>query len=146
MIPAKSSCPSSWTKQYAEFLTSGGSYPDHYGAKYLCLDENPEYMTDVARQHEENGRLFYPVHAVCGSLPCPPYQNSQTIACVVCTKIKRNYVTSKKNYVCCIFLTQDFYIDPKIFPEVIVGVIVLVQKYKKPISIFNTSFSRILVI
>lgn len=138
MIPAKSSCPSSWTKQYAEFL--------YYGAKYLCLDENPEYMTDVARQHEENGRLFYPVHAVCGSLPCPPYQNSQTIACVVCTKIKRNYVTSKKNYVCCIFLIQDFYIDPKIFPEVIVGVIVLVQKYKKPISIFNTSFSRILVI
>lgn len=133
MIPAKS-------------LTSGGSYPDHYGAKYLCLDENPEYMTDVARQHEENGRLFYPVHAVCGSLPCPPYQNSQTIACVVCTKIKRNYVTSKKNYVCCIFLIQDFYIDPKIFPEVIVGVIVLVQKYKKPISIFNTSFSRIVVI
>lgn len=48
--------------------------------------------------------------------------------------------------VCCIFLIQDFYIDPKIFPEVIVGVIVLVQKYKKPISIFNTSFSRILVI
>lgn len=25
MIPAKSSCPSSWTKQYAGFLTSGGS-------------------------------------------------------------------------------------------------------------------------
>lgn len=74
MIPAKSSCPSSWTKQYAEFLTFCGSYPDHYGAKYLCLDENPEYMTDVARQHEENGRLFYPVHAVCGfsSLPAIP--------------------------------------------------------------------------
>lgn len=53
----------------------------------------------------------------------------------------------KKNYnVCCIFLIPDFYIDPKIFPEVIVGVIVLVQKYKKPISIFNTSFSRIVVI
>eukprot|EP00105_Crassostrea_gigas_P026637 XP_011447657.1 PREDICTED: uncharacterized protein LOC105342407 isoform X2 [Crassostrea gigas] len=86
MIPAKSSCPSSWTKQYAGFLTSGGSYSDHYGAEYLCLDENPEYMTDGARQHDENGRLFYPVHAVCGSLPCPPYQNSQTIACVVCTK------------------------------------------------------------
>lgn len=86
MIPAKSSCPSSWTKQYDGFLTSGGSYSDHYGAEYLCLDENPEYMTDGARQHDENGRLFYPVHAVCGSLPCPPYQNSQTIACVVCTK------------------------------------------------------------
>jgi hypothetical protein len=86
MIPAKTSCPSSWTKQYAGFLTSGGHYSDQYGAEYLCVDGDPEYMTDGARQVNHQGRLFYPVHSVCGSLPCPPYKNSQNLGCVVCTK------------------------------------------------------------
>ncbi|XP_048737978.2 uncharacterized protein LOC125652665 [Ostrea edulis] len=85
MIPAKTSCPSSWTKQYAGFLTSGGYYSDQYGNEYLCVDGDPEYMTDGARRHNENGRLFYPVHSVCGSLPCPPYKDSQNLGCVVCT-------------------------------------------------------------
>lgn len=85
MIPAKTSCPSSWTKQYAGFLTSGGYYTDQYGNEYLCIDGDPEYLTDGARRHNENGRLFYPVHSVCGSLPCPPYKDSQNLGCVVCT-------------------------------------------------------------
>jgi hypothetical protein len=85
MIPAKTSCPSSWTKQYAGFLASEGSYSNQYGADYLCFDGDPEYMTDGARQHDQDGKLFYPVHSVCGSLPCPPYKNYQNLGCVVCT-------------------------------------------------------------
>ena len=69
MIPAKTSCPSQWTKQFAGFLTSGFATNDRLGAEYLCMDEDPEYMTDGARQHNDGGRLFYPVHIVCGSLP-----------------------------------------------------------------------------
>ena len=86
MIPAKTSCPSQWTKQFAGFLTSGFATSDRLGAEYLCMDEDPEYMTDGVRQHNDDGRLFYPMHIVCGSLPCPPYQNAATVACVVCSK------------------------------------------------------------
>ncbi|XP_062571916.1 short-chain collagen C4-like [Saccostrea cucullata] len=86
MIPAKHSCPLGWTKQYSGFLTSDSSLtnPVYYGSEYLCLHGNPEYMTDGARQYNNDGRLFFPVQAVCGSLPCPPYKDSQTVACVVC--------------------------------------------------------------
>ncbi|XP_061172969.1 short-chain collagen C4-like [Saccostrea echinata] len=87
MIPAKRSCPLSWTKQYSGFLTSDATLSNnvYYGSEYLCVDENPEYMTDGARQNNYDGRLFFPVHAVCGSLPCPPYRDLQKLACVVCT-------------------------------------------------------------
>ncbi|XP_061174519.1 short-chain collagen C4-like [Saccostrea echinata] len=85
MIPAKLSCPSNWMKQYDGFLTSEAQYTNHNGADFLCLDRNPEYGTAGSRQNSYNGRLFYTVQAVCGSLPCPPYRSSQPIACVVCT-------------------------------------------------------------
>ncbi|XP_061166778.1 short-chain collagen C4-like [Saccostrea echinata] len=85
MVPAKTSCPAGWTVQYTGVLTSGSDASGHYGTDYLCLDENPEYMTEGARMQDYNGKLFYPVHAVCGSLPCPPYKNQQLISCVVCS-------------------------------------------------------------
>ncbi|XP_055996389.1 uncharacterized protein LOC125683218 isoform X2 [Ostrea edulis] len=85
MVPAKTSCPVGWTVQYIGVLTSGSDYSGHYGTDYLCLDENPEYMTEGARMHNYDGKLFYPVHAECGSLPCPPYKSKQLISCVVCS-------------------------------------------------------------
>ncbi|XP_062619877.1 short-chain collagen C4-like [Saccostrea cucullata] len=85
MVPAKTSCPAGWTVQYTGVLTSGSDYTNHYGTDYLCLDDNPEYATEGARMHSYNGKLFYPVHAVCGSLPCPPYKNQQLVSCVVCS-------------------------------------------------------------
>lgn len=85
MIPAKTTCPPKWTKQYDGFLTADADYSDHYGSEFLCMDENPEYLTEGARQHNNDGRLFYTVQAVCGSLPCPPYTNAQLMTCVVCS-------------------------------------------------------------
>ena len=37
-------------------------------------------------QDNKNGALFYPVEAVCGSLPCPRYVNGWELTCAVCTK------------------------------------------------------------
>ena len=85
MIPAKTTCPSGWTVQYNGVLTSGTNWDNHYGTEYLCVDGNPEYMTEGARMKDYNGNLFYPVRAVCGSLPCPPYTNHQLVSCVVCS-------------------------------------------------------------
>nr|XP_034324969.1 uncharacterized protein LOC117689144 [Crassostrea gigas] len=86
MIPGKIVCPSHWTKQFDGFLSSGSHYTDQTGGEYLCLDRDPEYATEGASQQDYNGRVFYPVEAVCGSLPCPPYENGKYVSCVVCTK------------------------------------------------------------
>ncbi|XP_062572588.1 short-chain collagen C4-like [Saccostrea cucullata] len=81
MIPAKQSCPTGWSKQYSGLLTS--NYYSYSTLEYLCVDEDPDFI-ERSRQNE-NGRLFYPVKTVCGSLPCPPYKNDSLVSCVVCT-------------------------------------------------------------
>uniref|UniRef100_K1QR67 Short-chain collagen C4 n=1 Tax=Magallana gigas TaxID=29159 RepID=K1QR67_MAGGI len=83
MIPGKSSCYDGWTMQYHGHLVAGANI--HKAAtQYICLDEHPEALT--AGQDEHDGKLFYPVLAVCGSLACPPYQDGKYLTCVVCTK------------------------------------------------------------
>lgn len=81
MIPAKRSCPSGWTKQYTGFLTS--ERHNYVMAEYLCVDEDPDFVE--RSRVNENGRLFYPVVTVCGTLPCPPHKNLTMVACVVCS-------------------------------------------------------------
>lgn len=83
MIPGKSSCYGGWSMQYKGDLVAG-NYANAAASQYICLDEHPETLT--GGQRDENGKLFYPVKAVCGSLPCPPYQNGRYLSCVVCTK------------------------------------------------------------
>lgn len=84
MIPAKVSCPQYWTKEYDGFLTSGAHFQGHTSTEFLCMDSSPEYLTEGARQHDNDGRLFYSVEAKCGSLPCPPYKDTELLSCVVC--------------------------------------------------------------
>lgn len=86
MLPAKVTCPDDWVIQYAGFLTSEHVSSDWRPSEYLCLHEDAEYLTEGSRQHNMNGRLFYPVKAVCGSLPCPPYHDGQYLTCVVCSQ------------------------------------------------------------
>ncbi|XP_062592512.1 short-chain collagen C4-like [Saccostrea cucullata] len=81
MIPAKRSCPFGWSKQYSGLLTANTYYANKND--YLCLDEDPDFI-ERSRQNE-NGRLFYPVKTICGTLPCPPYKNATLVSCVVCT-------------------------------------------------------------
>ena len=87
MIPAKSSCPNTWNMQYSGFLVSDASGNDYrwHGSDYICLHNDAEYLTEGARRHNNDGHILYPVQAVCGSLPCPPYKNGQYITCAVCT-------------------------------------------------------------
>lgn len=82
MIPGKRSCPNHWQKQYTGILTA--SWYDYQVSEYLCIDEDPDYIEGSRRN--DNGRLFYPVKTVCGSLPCPPYENGNLLPCVVCSK------------------------------------------------------------
>ena len=84
MIPAKITCPSSWTEEYEGYLMAERhSHPKN--AVYECVDKNAEYIP--GSYANVNGALFYHVIATCGTgLPCPPYVTTKTITCVVCTK------------------------------------------------------------
>ncbi|KAI8502711.1 hypothetical protein Bbelb_194130 [Branchiostoma belcheri] len=83
MIPARNTCPAGWTEEYHGYLMS--EYHIHSGSKeFVCVDEQPEVMP--GGQANQDGALFYPVEARCGSLPCPNYEEGRELTCVVCTK------------------------------------------------------------
>ena len=71
--------------QYTGFLVSNNAGDGWQVFDYVCLHNDAEYLTEGARRHDDNGHILYPVQAVCGSLPCPPYKNGQYITCAVCT-------------------------------------------------------------
>ncbi|XP_056002558.1 uncharacterized protein LOC125662613 [Ostrea edulis] len=85
MIPAKTTCPSGWTMQYHGYLVTDNDDSGWHVTDFISLHGDPEYLTEGARQHNLNGHVLYPVAAVCGSLPCPPYKSGQYITCVVCS-------------------------------------------------------------
>ena len=82
MIPAKTTCPSSWTREYFGYLTT--SLDSHHRSSYTCLDVNAEEIAGAS--NNTNGALFY--HAVnnCNGLSCPPFENGRILSCVLCTK------------------------------------------------------------
>ena len=83
MIPGKATCPTGWRTQYHGHLCA--SHYSHAGAsEYVCVDSDPQIF-ERSRQNED-GKLFYPAITVCGSLPCPMYENAKYLACVVCSK------------------------------------------------------------
>ncbi|XP_035685760.1 short-chain collagen C4-like [Branchiostoma floridae] len=82
MIPARLSCPTGWTREYKGYLMT--EYLNYHRSEFVCMDGEPE--TRPGGHVNENGALFYPVEASCGSLPCPNYVQGRELTCVVCTK------------------------------------------------------------
>ena len=84
MVPAKTVCPSSWTREYYGYLTSEGESEENYRSSYNCIDANPDI---IPNQHgSTNGTLLYYVQSTCNGFACPPYQENRILSCVVCTK------------------------------------------------------------
>ena len=85
MIPAKTTCPISRTKEYSGYLTSEGEDASvHYRSSYNCIDANPDVISST--EANTNGALFYFVKSTCNGLACPPYEENRILSCVVCTK------------------------------------------------------------
>ena len=83
MIPAKASCPETWTREYYGYLMTERN--SHRRSMYDCVDAEQEHLPGTNEQNLD-GVLFYHVEADCGNLPCPPYNDHQEVNCVVCTK------------------------------------------------------------
>ena len=82
MIPAKTECPSSWTREYYGYLTS--ERDAYHRSSFTCVDVNPEFVPGTSVNTE--GALFYYTSSTCIGLNCPPYENNRILSCVVCTK------------------------------------------------------------
>ena len=85
MIPARTSCPTGWTREYYGYLMSQASlWSNQRRTTFECVDKDQESLS--GSQANTNGALFYHVEANCNGLPCPPYNNYKELNCVVCTK------------------------------------------------------------
>ncbi len=86
MIPAKASCPQSWTREYYGYLMTaykGHSREVRGRTMFECVDKDQESIPGSSGNG--NGALFYHTEASCNGLPCPSYNDHQELNCVVCT-------------------------------------------------------------
>jgi hypothetical protein len=84
MLPAMTSCPTGWTREYYGYLMSTYQRSDHHRTTFECVDKDQESLS--GSQADTNGAVFYHVEANCNGLPCPPYNNYKELNCAVCTK------------------------------------------------------------
>ena len=82
MIPAKTTCPTSWTREYYGYLMSNRYI--HRRTMFECVDRYAESVPGSAG--DTNGALFYFTEARCNGIACPPYAEGRELACTVCTK------------------------------------------------------------
>ena len=85
VIPAKPTCPPTWTREYFGYLMSGSTkFSGRYRTMFECVDGDQEGLP--GSEANVDGAQFYHVEANCTGLPCPPYNNHKELNCVVCTK------------------------------------------------------------
>ena len=85
MIPAKTTCPNTWTTEYIGYIMT-----QHYNFKnnreYICVDKEADAIPG-SRGANTDGAVVYHVVSKCNvGIPCPPYVTNKYITCVVCTK------------------------------------------------------------
>ena len=82
MVPAKTVCPPSWTREYYGYLMTEND--GHQRSSYTCIDVDAEVVS--GEEHNSNPSLLYPTITDCNGLSCPPYESNRQLSCVVCTK------------------------------------------------------------
>jgi hypothetical protein len=82
MIPAKTWCPSGWTREYYGYLMS--ERVENRRTMYECVDSAMESVS-WSQNHANSGH-FWHVEAHCDGMACPPYDPQRELGCVVCSK------------------------------------------------------------
>ena len=83
MIPARLTCPSSWTREYYGYLMA--ERYNHNRSTFECVDQSPQSVPGSIANTD--GALFYHTEVKCShGIPCPPYDTQKELTCVVCTK------------------------------------------------------------
>ena len=82
MLPAKTTCPTSWTKEYDGYIMTERSSDRR--STFECVDRSQESLP--GSHANTNGARLHHVEAACRSgLQCPPYNSQKEITCAVCT-------------------------------------------------------------
>ena len=85
MLPARTSCPTGWTREYYGYLMSGAAqWPDHSRTTFECVDKDQDSVPGSGP--DTHGAVFYHVEAHCNKIACPPYNNYKELNCAMCTK------------------------------------------------------------
>ena len=84
MIPAKTSCPTAWTREYYGYLMSERVHEVHRRSTFECVDKDLDIFGNGTGLQYPG--LFGHVEAACDSYSCPPYDAEKELNCVVCTK------------------------------------------------------------
>ena len=84
MIPGRLTCPDTWTVEYTGWLVADRNNLNR--AMFICLDKSPEAIIETSPSIE--GARMHHNEAACSStgLPCPPFDATKELSCVVCTK------------------------------------------------------------
>ena len=85
MIPGRLTCPDTWTVEYTGWLVADRNNGNR--AIFICLDKTPDATIKTSTSSPESARMHH-VESACSStgLPCPPFDATKELACVVCTK------------------------------------------------------------
>ena len=80
-IPGRTSCPSSWTREYYGYLMADKHI--HNSRAPVCVDVSAESVP--GSQTDYYASELYFLETRCPGL-CPPYSNGAEVTCVVCSK------------------------------------------------------------
>ncbi len=83
MIPAKATCPPSWTREYYGYLLTEWKGAEGR-SEFICADKDGNSVAGTVVNADEAYMLH--VEVTCNGLPCPPYDAEKELNCVVCTK------------------------------------------------------------
>ena len=102
MLPAKPTCPPSWTLEYAGYLMLAHRSSNHHRTMYECVDKDPDCIPGSAA--DTNGAVFYHTEANYNGMPCPPYDPIRVQFCL--TKLCYQYTKNSSNHFLGIYMAK----------------------------------------
>ena len=82
MIPARDTCPPSWTLEYNGYLMSGDAGDRRVA--YECMDIDAEAIP-LSGDNIDGALFAFNEISSCNGIDCPPYEQGYELSCVVCT-------------------------------------------------------------
>ena len=85
MIPATTSCPSGWTREYYGYLMTSHNGQNQHRGQFVCVDRFSRPLAG-GRGHTPEAHDLWTVEAYCSVIPCPPYNDYKELTCAVCSQ------------------------------------------------------------
>ena len=86
-IPAKITCPPSWTREYYGYYMSTAQNFTQNTKTPVCMDNDAQALQVGEESDRQSVRSFlHFMETTCIGISCPPYSNGAEVTCAVCTK------------------------------------------------------------